>query len=296
MRDKNRHLGYYERSGLFSVIGLLLLFSLVRAGQGQSKFKMSEEHIHKADSLAMLLSSSNKNWYIQSPKKSELNLRSFDPNTVSEGDLLEMGIRPALVSNLLAYREKVGNFQSVHDLKRLYNMRNEEYEILRPHIQLSKRKTTRRETQEIPNYQESNPKELNLDFPYMDLNSCDTTELKEIRGIGSFYAKRIIRFRDALGGFHQLDQVKETRNLPDSVYQKIKPHLYLAEPIFHHIKVNSMNEEEIRKHPYINYQEARAIVRYRDQHGEFRSIGDLKKIHLLKDKDMKKLMPYISFD
>lgn len=295
MRGKNQHLSYFERNGLFSVIGLVLLFLLVRAGQRQNEFKLSPGHIRRADSLANFMVSSNKKANIKSEENRSLQLVPFNPNTVHEKDLREMGIRPSLVSNLLAYRNKVGDFQSVKDLKKLYNLQSGEYEMLRPYILLPDKKTTR-PFQTTKKQDEENPMELKLDFPYMDLNSCDTAELKEIKGIGSYYAKRIIRFRDALGGFHHLDQLKETYNLPDSVYQKIKPHFYLSENGVHVIEVNSVNEEQLRKHPYIDYQEARAIVRYRAQHGTFRSIGDLKKVYLLKNKNMEKLAPYLSFE
>ena len=90
-----------------------------------------------------------------------------------------------------------------------------------------------------------------------------------------------MRFKEKLGGFTQVTQVAETLGLPDSVYQLIIPFLTLQETKPSTIPLNSASFDQLNQHPYINAQQTKWIIAYRQQHGKFERIGDLLKIPTL---------------
>jgi General secretion pathway protein K. len=129
----------------------------------------------------------------------------------------------------------------------------------------------------------------------VELNSGDTTALKMIPKIGSGYANRIVKYREALGGYIDISQIKEVWGMDDYLYSDILPYITL-EPKNKHLKVNTASFQELNGHPYISYKQAQLIVDIRERKGKISSINRLSLLDEFTDKDIKKLTPYLSFD
>lgn len=127
----------------------------------------------------------------------------------------------------------------------------------------------------------------------VDISLADTTELIALPGIGSKLAKRIISFREKLGGFYAVEQLKDLFGLTDSVYQILKPMLKASPGNLSKININTANEEILRAHPYLRWQLAKAIISYRKEHGAFTSIEDLLRIDIIDKAGLEKLRPYL---
>lgn len=128
----------------------------------------------------------------------------------------------------------------------------------------------------------------------VDVNLADTTAFIALPGIGSKLSQRIISFRDKLGGFYSIEQVGETYLLPDSTFQKIKPRLVITKTVIKKININTASIEEMKLHPYLRYNVANAIFQYRQQHGNFNSVEDIKKIMLVTEDIFNKALPYLT--
>ena len=126
----------------------------------------------------------------------------------------------------------------------------------------------------------------------VEINSADSAAWEALPGIGARLAARLIAFRDKLGGFYSVEQVKELYGLPDSTFQLLKPYLTVNAKLVHKININSAAKEELKVHPYIRWQLASMIVDYRKEHGTFASIDDLKKIQQITDDVFVKMAPY----
>ena len=113
-------------------------------------------------------------------------------------------------------------------------------------------------------------------------------------GIGSKLANRIIAFREKLGGFYKVEQVAETYGLPDSVFQKIKEKLVIGNSNVKKMNINNATVDELKVHPYIRYNIANAIVQYRNAHGNFSTVQDLKKIMIITEDIYSKVAPYLT--
>ena len=129
----------------------------------------------------------------------------------------------------------------------------------------------------------------------IDLNRADTNDLKDLPLIGSGRARAIYRYRERLGGFHDLSQLNEIRVLPDSVITAILPSVRIASPIYRKLQINSAPADSLI-HPYCPKPLARMIVAYRAQHGLYNGLTDLSVLPLSDAEILRKLAPYLSFD
>ena len=129
-----------------------------------------------------------------------------------------------------------------------------------------------------------------------DINTADTTELKKIRGIGTKLSARIVKFRDKLGGFTHAAQLSEVYGLSPEVLDSLQKYTFI-QPSFNpkQINLNTATFEELRQHPYLNYNLARIIIAYRTQHGPYQSVDDLRNIKQINEQQLQKLKPYFQF-
>lgn len=130
------------------------------------------------------------------------------------------------------------------------------------------------------------------------LNSADSADLEKLPGIGPVLASRIIRYRDRLGGFYEKAQLREVYGISDSLFSLLQPLLQLtsSNALIRTIDINHISFDSLRQHPYLRWEKARAIIRYREANGPFRSEKDLRNIWTLDSLTLAKILPYILFD
>ena len=221
----------------------------------------------------------------------------FDPNSVSIEGLQKLGLRDKTIKTIEHYRNKGGHFTKPEDLKQIYGLRTNEYERLAPFIKIQtgfKEKTAESFAARNSTGKIYVPAKVSYRSLSVDINSADTSAFIALPGIGSKLAARIVNFRDKLGGFYSIEQVKETFGLPDSTFQKIKENLALKGTFIKKININTATTDELKTHPYIKWNIANTIIAYRNEHGVFSTIEDLKKIMIITDDIYKKLAPYLS--
>ena len=128
----------------------------------------------------------------------------------------------------------------------------------------------------------------------VDINTATPDEWRQLPGVGAARAHKIVRYRDKLGGFTSAGQVAETYDLPDSVFQQIRPQLRVETSVYRQININTVSESELRAHPYFNFKQAQLIVAFREQHGHFKNVDDLDRIAAFADRQwMEKVKPYL---
>jgi DNA uptake protein ComE-like DNA-binding protein len=126
------------------------------------------------------------------------------------------------------------------------------------------------------------------------IGTIDSSKLVSIRGIGPFYAKMIMRYERALGGFHKKEQLLEVFKMNTETYEILCSKLDFSETQIRKISINKANAEELDRHPYLNRWQANSIVKMRIQLGGFQSLNELRKSHLINAEDFEKLEPYVS--
>ena len=235
----------------------------------------------------------NKSMPIQAakdPLTHEISLFDFDPNLIGKDSLLLLGLSGYAAANLLKYRSNGGRFNEASDLKRIYGLDEEKYEKLEPHVRIM---TTAKEAIEKQTVKPKSKKQK-LALGSIDINLADTTDFKSLRGIGSVYANRMVKFRGSLGGYFSIDQINEVWGISDSLYLAIKPYLKIDTSSLQKRNINLQSKESLAKHPYIDWKKAKTITKYRKMHGDFSSIDELYKLHGLDDAFVDTLSQYFT--
>ncbi|MGA1545105.1 MAG: helix-hairpin-helix domain-containing protein [Saprospiraceae bacterium] len=126
----------------------------------------------------------------------------------------------------------------------------------------------------------------------IEVNTADEEDWIKIRGIGPVLSKRIIKFRDALGGFCSIDQVGQTYGVSDSVFQGFKKFLFLDQPC-NQININQMEWGQLVKHPYIDSRQANAILKFIENRGPIYDLEVLRQMDIFDSLSWKQLLPYL---
>lgn len=219
---------------------------------------------------------------------------SFDPNTVTHSELLELGFSKRAASNLIGYREKGGRFMIKNDLKKVYNISEERVDALWGYINLPEFHQPKAPVTPVPEVADRKFEEENK-LVQIDINQAGAEDLQQIRGIGSKLSTRIIKFRDLLGGFYSASQLSEVYGLSPEVVEKLTETCIISGKL-NKVNINADSAVHLYKHPYIDYNMAYAIINYRKQHGNYKSVEDLKRIKIIDDSLYEKIYPYLSIN
>ncbi len=218
----------------------------------------------------------------------------FDPNTATAADWQRLGVRDKTIATIQNYLSKGGHFYKAEDIVKIWGLHEDLVERLIPYVQIAS--VASNNYPQNNNYEKPVYEKKTYAPTLIDVNNADTAALIALPGIGSKLAQRIITFREKLGGFSSVQQIGETYGLPDSTFQKIKARLTLGETALKQYNINTATIDELKQHPYIKYNIANAIVQYRNQHGTFASITDIKKIMIIDDVLYNKLLPYLKIN
>lgn len=229
-------------------------------------------------------------------KEIELTPFPFDPNHADSATLCRLGLKPWQVSNMLKYRRKGGRWRSADDLQRLYGLSKSQFEQLRPYVRIAeadKRKVYERAEWQSNYEHEPRPKtEKFAEGVTLPANTADTTALKHIPGIGSYYARKIVDYRERLGGFVSTSQIGEIEDLPAGITRWFVLDK-TDEP--RQLRINHATFKQLVRHPYLSYEQTKIIVTHIRQYGAIRSWRDLQLYKEFTQNDFKRLAPYISF-
>ena len=258
------------------------------------KYESKGGKFYQPEDLAKMYSISEKEYKILEPyikiknkseasKKEALNPFHFDPNNVSRNDLQKMNIRESLTNAIVNYREKGGNFYIKEDLKKIYTITDEEYTTLAPFI-IFEKDSIRIKTK---------PYKF-IDTLLVDINSADTLDLQQLKGIGPSFSRRIIKYRDLLGGYYDKKQLLEVYGMDKSRFDGIKDNIKISDSIIVKININQASIKEMIKHPYIEFYIAKSIITYRKKIGSYKNLEEIKNARLIYEELYQKIVPYLT--
>lgn len=130
----------------------------------------------------------------------------------------------------------------------------------------------------------------------VELNTADTIILKKVPGIGSTFARRIVKYRELLGGYLSVRQLSEVYGIDEEVYDKLKPWFIVDTSAIQKLPVNTVDIRELYRHPYIDSRQARVIYQLRRQTGKLSGWESLQLLEEFTEADRERLMPYLSFE
>ncbi|HRN16767.1 MAG TPA: helix-hairpin-helix domain-containing protein [Xylanibacter oryzae] len=279
------------------VISLLIIF-VVGGRNDKTADNLSDSSSYDRNIRS---SADSKGSYYIDGKRAELF--TFDPNTADSTALLKLGLQPWQVRNIYKYRAAGGIYRSPEDFARLYGLTVKQYREMRPYIRISpdyspaaniysdnshladdyKKEPFQRDTVKYP---------LKLKaHECISLNLSDTTALKRVPGIGSGYARAIVRYREQLGGFYRVEQLREIEGFPEEAMK----HFTIVSGSIQKININKLTLSQLRRHPYINFFQAKDILDYRRLRGSIHSLQDLRLLKDFPPSEIERLQPYVEF-
>lgn len=251
------------------------------------------------DSLALRQNSKKQSntYYYVAPKKVERF--AFDPNTADSTQLLKLGLQPWQVRNIYKYRAAGGIYREPKDFAKLYGLTVKQYRELEPYIHISSDYLPASTLVERKQASQSVVRDSSQhhypvkirETEQVVLNTADTTTLKTIPGIGPYFARKIVQYGQRLGGYVSIDQLDEIEGFP----QEAKHYLVINQPQTQKLNVNRMTLDELKRHPYINFFQAKAITDYRRLHGPLHSLNELRLSKDFPPEAIKRLLPYVAY-
>lgn len=226
-----------------------------------------------------------------------VRLTEFDPNTADSTLLLQIGLQPWQVRCIYRYRAHGGVYRRPSDFARLYGLTAGQYRALEPYIRIAPDYRPAAEVYARSEAAEPSARDT-LRYPVklkpterVALNTADTALLKRVPGIGSYYARRIVNYRRQLGGYVSVSQLAEIEGMPAEAMA------YFTVDASHiqRLRINELTLAQLRRHPYIDYLQARDICDYRRLKGPISSLAQLRLLHVFPEAALDRLRPYIEF-
>jgi competence ComEA-like helix-hairpin-helix protein len=186
-----------------------------------------------------------------------------DLNEVTAQDLqLINGIGQVLSARIIKYRKSIGGFSNNEQLKKVYGL---EQDVVTKILQFYTVKSFK--------------KSITKKHEIRDINMVNANDLELVSGIGDKLSKRIIKYRDYIGGFMFEDQIADVYGLkPEVILNLSKQFKILSKPTIKKISINEATFKEILHLPYIDYELTKKIFEYKDEFSEFQNLEELKKI------------------
>lgn len=222
--------------------------------------------------------------------ETKFKLFEFDPNTLDAAGWKRLGVRDKTINTILNYRSKGGKFRKPEDISKIWGLLPMEAERIIPYAKIN-----------LPQNTYTKPSYNNYAAPtktihIVDINLASPEDMRGIPGMENGLQYRIVKFREKLGGFIAINQVKETYGMNDTAFQLMQPYFKLETTAIKKLNINTASDGELNDHPYISKSVAKAIVLYHTQHGNYLTVADIKKIVFIKEELFQKIAPYLTVD
>jgi DNA uptake protein ComE-like DNA-binding protein len=299
---------YYraERIGALIILGCILL---VLIGSEILTRYLNYHNPDPRDLVNIKILQEQENLKRNSPE-SDFELFRFDPNTLSDSGYMALGFSEREVEILRNYQAAGGKFEVKMDFSKLFFIDSLEFLSYEPYLDLPEKlpETIPEKSVEFKRseYKKNNDNKVqwsdtaNIDFYrsekfVCDLNSADTTELQRLPGIGSFYAREIVKHRQALGGYHSLEQLLDLWKMTPDKINSFADQMRIDTTGIRKLKINTATAQELAAHPYIAFNLANEVVNFRELNGPYSNAKIFCDMEFVDSALCIKLVPYLEF-
>lgn len=289
-----------ERRGVIVFLSILLLI-IIGSEVRLAYFKPDPEPFH----ILLISEAEAQHSEMKAGPEDEIAPFRFNPNTLNDSGYLALGFSEREIAILRNYQKAGGRFEVKSDFSKLYFVDEGEFRRLLPFINLPDSINTekKKKARFFNTYQSKQAWSDTADTtgyrytPFVcNINTADTNELKRLNGIGSFYARKIVEYRDELGGFHSLSQLLELWKMTPEKIDGFAENVVIRRKDLIKIPINRVTAHSLSRHPYVSFELANEIVLKREERSGFSSSDDLCSSGLLDAELCRKLVPYLNFD
>lgn len=274
---------YFSQSERKGIIGLLVLISFILLLPSVYNAFFSKPIVPiQVETIPSLIPALSKS----SVTGAQLFL--FDPNNATEAQLTQLGLTQQNIQTLVNFRKKGGRFNKPNDLSKIYGIKPQVLESLLPFVQITDPKQSF-----IKSGIDTGTSKSKKQPTLLELNSADTNQLIALYRIGPAMARRIVEYRTKLGGFLRLEQLIEIYGFDEDVLYDLKGKIYVDPLKATLFDINTVRAENLKTHPYYKYKLSNAIVNYRQQHGPYHQLTELKNIAIVNDSIYANIIQYL---
>lgn len=225
---------------------------------------------------------------------------TFDPNTVDSLTLIGFGLKAWKVRNFLHYRAAGKVFRSAEEMGKTYGWTEEDVERVRGYVRVGKeyeKKDVKKwETKEKMEEREDRQTYTSNKFRTLtkvDVNTADTALLKRIPGVGEKISDAIVKYRKKLGGFYSVEQLMEIRIVSPELLEWFE---VPSSPNLQSINLNKASFQALNRHPYISYEQAKALLQYIRLYGKVKDEKALLETGIFTKEEVERLKPYLTYE
>ncbi|MCF6364649.1 MAG: helix-hairpin-helix domain-containing protein [Bacteroidales bacterium] len=210
------------------------------------------------------------------------NYIDFNPNIISDFEWKRLGFSTKQITVIRKYLDKGGKFYKKEDLKKIYGIKEFQYERIKNYIKIP----IKEDSTEIKE------KEVNIK-PKVNINNLSIEEMKKYGKFWQFNATRIVKYRNLLGGYYKKEQLLEVYGMKREYYLKVADDITIDKSKLEKININFAEVSELGRHPYITYKEAEKILKYRNRKGSYKNLEDLINKEIVTKSLYDKISPYL---
>jgi DNA uptake protein ComE-like DNA-binding protein len=216
-------------------------------------------------------------------KKLRKPTEKFDPNLLSKEAWMSFGLSEKQASVVLKIAKR--GIHSNEELQKIKFIPEKVFENIKEFTKYDVKEQSK-ELSKKPEFEPSKQK--------LNINQTSEQELMEIKGLGPFYARQIMKYQQSLGGFVRKEQLLEVWKMTPEIYAQIQAFIHCEPSNLRKISINTASAEELQAHPYLNWNQANSIVKMRTQKGRFHSILEIKESVIIDEETFEKVRPYLS--
>jgi len=291
-----------ERNGILVLLSIIiLLFVIPFFIENIYKNKKVDYSVYEANIdkfTSILIQNNNKKDSVIT--NNNYTIKPFNPNIVSEQELIEMGLPKKIIKIWINYRNKNGYFKNASDVRKIYGMTDSIFNIIEPYLFFDSNKSYEEyfnknkvdsfyHSKCVENYNNNKTNEI------IELNSADSVTLCKIPGIGGSYARSILKYKIKLGGFVRKEQLLEVYGMTQESYNKIISHITISTKNIKLLNINEADFKTLLKHPYFNKDLINRLLEYRKIQGKINHIQEVVKNKIISQDEANKISPYIEY-
>ncbi|MGV3629964.1 MAG: ComEA family DNA-binding protein [Bacteroidota bacterium] len=224
---------------------------------------------------------SDRNYSFRHKKGFQTPPAKFDPNQYAPSDWMNLGLSQKQADLIIRFGKR--GFYSHEDLRKVFVISDRFFDVIKDSLVYPERPARPAVKDEDVQYER-----------IVEINTASLEELMSLQGIGEFFAKNIIKTRNALGGFVTKQQLLEVWKFDTEKLAQIEEKIEVNPKNIRQIDINTATAEELKVHPYIKWNVANSIVKMRDQLGGYQKIEDIRRSVLIDEALFLKLKPYLT--
>jgi DNA uptake protein ComE-like DNA-binding protein len=185
----------------------------------------------------------------------------FDPNSIDSISAIALGIPERQVKSLLHYREKGGYFKNPDDFARLYGLTPDLFNQLKPYIRMQERKYKYNKDYAGNDYSKDLP-----DWT-LDINKATEADWVAKANLSPLMARRVLAYKNYLGYFTHVQQIKKVYGMSDSLFQSLRSHLRTTDTHSYLLNVNGMQFNDWKQLAMFTDAQIWQILKWKKENG-----------------------------